>query len=322
MSFRWSVCLISLISSFACAQVAQPFSRSNIPAACSTISAHVLTTDGQPLSGATVEIRAIGEVAPAEMASFARSNGSSRCAAPGWYRVTARYGKSESSQEVNVSPGQVQMVTLRLDANDTAGAAATVSAEQLRVPEKARRALDKAQERLAKKDHEGALRYIAEALKAYPESSEAYRLRGLVSLMDGHPAESINDLDRAVKLDSHNVMARVILGAALNAMSKFKEAVASINAALPMAPQSWQAQYELAKAYAGVGDMSQAISAIDRAIAINPSFAPMRYVRAQVLIHTHQYAAAVRDLRQFLQAAPSGPDTERARQLLASVQGK
>lgn len=324
MSFRWSACFILFLSSFASAQIAQPFSSisADASATCGTISTRVVTPGGQSLSGASVEMHAIGEVAPTGLAIDSLSDADSHCTAPGWYRITAHYGRSQSSEDVNVGPGQVVMITLRLPLDSATGGAATVSAAQLQVPQKVRKALEKAQNRLLKKDDAGAMKFIGEALKAYPDSSEAYRLRGLISLMNGHAGDAVNDLNHAVKLDSNNVMARIILGAAFNTMSNFREALTSLNAVLPMAPQSWQAQYELGKAYAGVGDMSHAMAAIDRALAMNPGFAPMRFMRAQLLVRVHQYAAAVRDLHQFLHEAPSGPDSDRARHLLASVQAK
>jgi tetratricopeptide (TPR) repeat protein len=250
-----------------------------------------------------------------------RSSVDMNCTAPGWYRVTARSGNAETTEDVNVGPGQAQAVTLRLaTVTGAASGGATVSAAQLREPEKVRKQLEKARQRLSKQDLVGAMKYINDALKAYPQSSEAYQLRGLVTLTEGHPNEAVSDLDRAVKLDSNNVTAHIVLGAALNAVSKFKEAAMSLRSVLPKAPQVWQIQYELGKAYAGMGELKDALAAMDRAFSMNPKFAPIRYARGAILFHAHQYADAVRELKQYLQDDPKGDHSESARHLLAKAQ--
>lgn len=322
MLVRRCIWLFFALTSFSFAQLTaqQPGAISTFGPACASISARVYFADGQPAPGATVEFRAIQSGNTRTLDAGPRSNVDVNCATPGWYRITARLGQSESSEELNVGPGQVEMVTLRLPNTQSAGAAPTVSASQLRMPEKARKEIEKAEQRLFKHDTQGALKCIEESLKAYPDNSEAYRLRGLVSLTEGRPADAVNDLDRAVKLDSGNAMARVILGATFNALSKFKDAARAITGALPIAPQMWQAQYELGKAYAGMGNLKQALQTIDRAIALNPKFAPMRYVRGAILLKAHEYADGARDLQQYLHDEPNGPEAASARKLLASVQ--
>src|SRR5690349_12531427 len=55
-----------------------------------------------------------------------------------------------------------------------------VSIPQLRVPEKARKSLQKAVEAISKKQTATALRYIAQALEICPRYAEAIALRGVL----------------------------------------------------------------------------------------------------------------------------------------------
>ncbi len=318
---RFAVTFLAILAvAFAQEALAQYGSSTNVSHTCGSISANIVGSEGQPVMGATMELKGMENGLMQNFDTGSQPTIEVSCVEPGWYRVTARAANVQSTEELNVISGEAQTVTLRLPSTESRSRTATVSAMQLRVPSKARKQIEKAEQRMLKQDFDGALKYIDESLKIYPDNSEAYRLRGLVSLTEGHADKAVDDLDHAVKLDSSNAMAHIILGAAFNALSKFKQAVVSITAALPIAPHAWQAQYELGKAYAGMGELKQAMAALDRAAAINPKFPAIRYVRGAVLLQARQYAAAAHELKQYLQDDPNGPDTANARQLLVSAE--
>lgn len=242
------------------------------------------------------------------------------CVPPGHYRVTATVGLASVAEDVILSQAG-ESVTLRLpmvSPKSEAGQSA-VSVADLKVPEKARRELDKAKEKLRAHDMSGAFSRVEEALKIDSHYSAAYQLRGLLELTQEHVGDAISDLDRAIKLDAGNAMARIILGSAYNSAKRFGDAVRTLEAALPLAANAWQVQYELGKAYAGAGQLRQSLECLNRAMALNPSFSGIRYARAFVLIHAGQYQDAATDLKQYLHDNPNGPEAEQAKQLLATI---
>ena len=67
------------------------------------------------------------------------------------------------------------------------------------------------------------------------------------------------------------------------------------------------------------GNPESALREIDAALALDPSRESLRVDRAMMLARAGRVEEAVRSLEEFLARAPSGPDAERARGLLAEL---
>ncbi len=278
-----------------------------------------MTSSGAPVNGATLEIVNLDPGVSAGAQGFGLAATMS-CVSPGHYRVTAHMGTIEATEEVLVGEaGATVVLRLPSEVNTPVPPGSAVSVADLKVPDKARRALEKAQEKLRKHDLEEASRRVDEALKIDSNYSAAYQLRGLLNLTQQHVADAITDLEHAVKLDSGNAVAHIILGAAYNSSKQYKDAAHSLEAALPLAANAWQLHYELGKAYAGMGRPRESLASLNRALELNPNFPAIRLVRAFVLLHTGQYHDAAADLTQYLHQWPNGPDAVRAKQLLAGI---
>ncbi len=289
-------------------------------AACVPLRARVTSMAGAPVSGASLEILNLDTGTPISPRSFADSMFDVSCLPPGSYRVTAKLGTLEASEDVFLGDDGSDAIILRLPTEGATGPSTSpVSVAQLKVPKKALKLLQAAREKLAAKDISAALQKVGEALKVDPGFSAAYEVRGLLDLQQQHTLEAIADLDRAVKLDAGNAMARVVLGAAYNSSAKFADAVRILEAATPLAVDAWQLHYELGKAYAGVGRFREALASLNRALELNPKYAPIRYARGALLMHIGQYKDGAADLHQYLHDAPNGPEATSAQQLLAGI---
>ena len=288
---------------------------------CVPVHARVTSMAGAPVTGATLEILNLDTGKPMSPRSFAESVFDIPCVPPGSYRMTAKLGTVEATEDIILGEGGNDAVILRLPTEAPAGAtsSASVSVAQLKVPEKALKLLQKAREKLVSKDVAAALQKVNEAIKVDVNFSAAYELRGVLDLAQQHTAEAIADLDHAVKLDSGNAMARVVLGAAFNASKRFADAVHALEAAAPLTSNAWQLHYELGKAYAGVGRYRESLASLNRALKLNPKYSPIRYARGALLMHTGHYQDAAADLNQYLHDAPNGPDAPEAKQLLSAT---
>jgi predicted Zn-dependent protease len=284
------------------------------------LSTRIVGVGGSAVDGAVLEVMNLDSGALVPLQRFAGGSYETPCVAPGHYRVTARLGTLEASEDVMLE-GAADSITLRLptEAAGAAGAGPAISVADLKVPGKARKALEQAREKLAKHNIADAFRHVEDALKIDSNYSAAYQLRGLLKLTQAHVSDAITDLDHAIKLDSGNAMARIVLGAAYNSSQKFADAARTLEAAVPLAANAWQVHYELGKAYAGLGRLHESLTSLNRALELNPTYPEIRYARAYVFVHAGQYQDAAADLKQYLHDSPNGPEAGQVKQLLAAM---
>ena len=325
MHGMWRFAWLLLIGSMAFAQVPErvgadpshPVPESAM-SNCGSVAATVVTSANRMVTDATIELRSMTDdvVAPDTMPV----SGSLEldCVPPGSYRLTARRGGAEVVEQIQVMPGP-QTFVLHLNSSAGGEGGQTVSATTLALPKKAREALQKAREKIAKGDSASALRFIERALKAAPQASVAYELRGLVRLLNGRPQSAMDDLQQAIQLDPSNAQARIMMGAALNNARRYQQALLALDGARPLAPASWQENFETGRAYAGMGRLADAVRAFTRALQLNPTFMPLRLARGTVLFAAHQFSAAATDLSAYLHNAPKGVDVQGARQMLSEA---
>ncbi len=250
------------------------------------ISGNVYGERNSPIGDAKIEIRnlqsgrttAYGYTSPS--GGFELSD-----LPPGYYDVIATSGLSETHEQVRMEGSPVQL-TLRLsrDPNPTAKGSSTVSVQQLRIPNKAQNALEKAQDYFNKGKLDQAREQLAKALSADPTYSDAFALRGIMALHDGNTEAAISDLDHAIQTDHNNAMAYVAMGSAYNQKSQFDDAQRELEMAESLNPALWQTHFELAKAKLGKGDHAAAMQEANRAqTLLGPRpFGPMEALRGQI----------------------------------------
>jgi tetratricopeptide (TPR) repeat protein len=241
----------------------------------------------------------------------------------GSYEVVATKGIAEAREHIS-SGDAVAPITIRLDTNDAAssraGGNATVSVAEYSVPQKARDALHKAEQALAKRNFEDVAKHLGQALSIYPRYAAALTLRGVLSLDKSQPQAAVEDFDAAIHADSSYPVAYTAMGAALNQLHKFDDALRTCERAVTLAPDSWQTYFEMSKAYVGKAEYPQALERLGRAQQLaRTDYAPLHLVRAQILLAMHNYNDAVMELQAFLNLAPSDPNSEAARETLNKV---
>ncbi len=287
------------------------------------ISGAVRTTDGKPVSDAQVEVRNAmnGQVVTSGYTSF---NGTYQFMGlqNGSYEIVVTSGLSQATDRVQLQGVEAMSnLTLPAPGGDTrAGDAHTVSVAQMKVPEKARDALKKAEKAMAKRDLEEASRQTEKALEIYPQYAQAYSMRGLLKMDAGdYPAAAI-ELEHAIELDVGYAMGFIILGSDYNQMQRFDDAVRVLDRGLALNPHSWQAQFEMGRAYLAKNDLAASLRYIDKAAVTGPKdYAPIHLVRANIMLAQKNYPEAMNELESFLQTDPNGVESEKARKVLGQM---
>jgi tetratricopeptide (TPR) repeat protein len=115
---------------------------------------------------------------------------------------------------------------------------------------------------------------------------------------------------------------RGMLQAARGSLSegRYSEAIAAYQAVLKRDPKNVDAMTHLGLIVAIGGHADSALETFDKALAIDPDYAPALLYRGQVLYEAkNDVAGAVRAWERFVKVAPSAEDRERVKKLIAEA---
>jgi thioredoxin-like negative regulator of GroEL len=287
----------------------------------STLSGSVRTIDGRPVPNARIEVRDLGTLQVVASGYTLPGGAFEFSSLPsGRYEVVASAGLQEARERVDL----MGMYNVDLRIGDVAqrdgGGGSTVSVAQLKIPDKARKALHKAEQALQNHQLEEARKQIDKALQVAPKYSAALTMRGILDLSENRLQQAQTACEQAIRSDSNYAMAYVVLGATYNVLDRFEDALRTLNQGLALSPNSWQGHFEMAKALLGKAQYAESLRQINRAAQLVPaSYAPVHLVRAHALLGLKNYPQAIAELEQYLGGAPDGADAASARQTLDQV---
>lgn len=314
---------LSLVVVLSLAEASLAQSPTRRDAGANTVTITVFDSQNRPLKDARVEIRTFGMQSVAtgytnHAGVFEASN-----VPNGEFEAVVQKGLAQASERSEAGSG-FGSLSVRLDTGDAqaaeVGGSATVSIAQYKVPKKAREQYRKAQKAVAERKVEEAHGFLAKALEIHPEYAEALTMRGLLHLEAKNTEGAISDFDKAIKADAAHAMAYIALGAAYNLSHRFDEALASLDRGVALAPQSWQAYFEMGKAHIGKGDYQAAVRVLDKSQNMSDGKYPLIHLlKAHALLAVKQYQDAMAELQAFVDQAPQSPHAADARNTLDQV---
>ena len=130
---------------------------------------------------------------------------------------------------------------------------AITTINELRVPEAARGAVEKAREAILKRKFPEAHKQLDRALKASPNYAPALTLEGIVNAEEQNFALAEQNLNAAIKADPFYGPAYLPLAAFYNDTERYDDALGLLNRAMPLMPYSWLVYLELANTEIGKG---------------------------------------------------------------------
>lgn len=177
----------------------------------------------------------------------------------------------------------------------------TVSVATLRVPEKAWKHFDKAQEaekhdNLAESDRE-----TQKAIEIAPNFAAAHLLRATSMVRQRCFDAAIDNVREARRAEPNLKWAAVVLASAYNGLHRYTDAQFVLRGASGLEAESWQAYYEAARAATGLKDIEAALHASAQALALAPeNFADARLVRTNALTVAHRWSEAEAEMEIYL----------------------
>jgi len=196
----------------------------------------------------------------------------------------------------------------------------TVSVRELKIPGKARNELQKGFERLTKNDPAGSLDHFVKATQAFPGYFEAYYHMGMVEMRLGRNEEAAKAFQAAIDLSGGRyAWAEFGFGYLLCQEGKPSEAEKIIRRGLEVEDAAPDGHVFLANALMQLNRPDEAERSAQEALLRNHNFADAYLVLSNVAASKGDYRTELQDLDAYLKLQPSGPASERVRQVREAV---
>lgn len=314
--FRRGIVLLLVVSLFL-ASVGSLAARSNAV----LVHGSVVNDQGRPIALATVEMRDLHGIKIAS--GISDSSGSfsfSSVMAPGEYILLADFASRVAEQPVTVDQGDHELKIILPEMPEHSPvplkASYSVSAQQLRVPKKARRYLTLAQQELTRLNFEGAEQEADRALQVDSSFAAAFTMRAFLRLASRSPAGAKEDAQHAVSLDPSDADAYLALGNAYNSLGEFTAAEDALRQAIQLRPNLWQGKLELAKAFYGERRFMAALYELEK---LSNDFPDVHLVRANILQRFGRSEEAAAEFGKFLKQEPNDMRSEQVRRIVANT---
>jgi tetratricopeptide (TPR) repeat protein len=195
-----------------------------------------------------------------------------------------------------------------------------VSARELRIPEKARKAFNKGTTLLAAKDPAKSIPEFQRAIKAFPDFYEAYYKLGIADLELQRPRDAEAAFGKSIELsDGRYALPHFGLGLILCTQNQFADAEASIRTGLDIDPADAAGHFTLAWVLYSAARLPEAEKSARQAILYSSDLAMAYLLLAQIHLRENNLSALVQDLDSYIKLDPDGPQSESAKAILVQA---
>lgn len=290
-----------------------------------TVTGSVREAEGnRPLEFVQVDLYTLRAGVVASATTNSNGNFAFSDVPPGtYYLVVEEKGYEPLQEELNLSrqPLGIQLSLRPAGLLDRVPVGDIVSKRELLIPRRAREAMERGMSLLhGKSDYRGSLAQFQRAVREYPEYYEAYAQMGVAYMNLGESAQSEKMLRTSIEMSEHGYAdALFTLAAVYSAEKRFAEAEPLAREAVKIAPNSWPANHELARALHGLDQGLAAEASAQQALRAEPGNQQTLLLLANIYLRTRNYTALIKTLNTYLELAPDGPAAEQARQMRDQV---
>jgi tetratricopeptide (TPR) repeat protein len=299
----------------------QNSSALNVQQSIGNIEGSVRTSENSPVGDANIELESIGATRLPSTYSLPDGSFVLINVPSGRYVISATLGTMQISEQININAGE-NSVILTIPSKEKAGTGtATVSAAQLKVPNQARNALQKAWTAVGHKKTAEAARYLEKALTFWPRYSQALTLRAMLELHDNSKELARTDAEKAVEYDPNDGTAYIALGSAYNALHQYDDAIRTLDRAITLSPTAWEGYYEMSRALLAEGNWAVALRQAERASSMGQRNNPnLHLAKAYAYLQLNNKSEASTELEAFRRLKGDGPVSSNTRHLLDQLE--
>jgi tetratricopeptide (TPR) repeat protein len=140
---------------------------------------------------------------------------------------------------------------------------------------------------LAINDTAGAIKELTQAIKLDPKIPLAHGLYGKSLLEEGLRVKAMQAFQGELAIDPNEFQPNLYVGYMLNQKHKYKEALPYLSHALEVRPGSPRAEYQVALAEIGMGNLKQARNKLEALVKDAPTFVEAHISLATVCYRLH-----------------------------------
>ncbi|MBI2678251.1 MAG: tetratricopeptide repeat protein [Candidatus Koribacter versatilis] len=204
-----------------------------------------------------------------------------------------------------------------------AGAPGTVSAEDLKVPPKARKEWESGAKALERNELPEAQMRFQKAIDIYPQYARAYNSLGVVFMRSGQPERGRESFEKAIALNGSYAEALLNLAKIRMAEKDGAAAETLLQKAVAGDPANAEALTILANLQLMENKCDEAAASASKVHALEHQRFPMaHWIAGRAYEITHKDAEAVAEYTIFLKESPGGTLAERARASLKTLRAQ
>jgi tetratricopeptide (TPR) repeat protein len=196
-----------------------------------------------------------------------------------------------------------------------------VSANDLKVPEKARKEVDKANENMALHDWKKAKEHLDKALAIYPDYVTAYNNLSVLYAKTDDLAKEEEALKKAISLDEHFAPALLNYGKLCFKLKNFPQAESLLQREVAADPDDPESMMLLADSEYMNRHFDAAIATANQAHSSSHEHASfVHYIAARAYQQENQQPQALAEFQMFLKEEPKGPRADHVRADIAKIE--
>ena len=239
-------------------------------------------------------------------------------------RVTRQgYQPGEAHVDFRRGDGTLQTVDIQLMPLEQSGPSAprgTVSADDLKIPENAKKEFERGKRLLnEKKDQQESIGAFERAIELYPDYSDAYFLMGAAQMQLNNATTAEASLRKAIALDAHRTAPYYPLAILLFGQQRFTEEEELLQLARKQDVADWRWPFELARCQA---QQSHWDSALQYGLAAGRSAnvpSKVHLLLADIYANSNMPSEAVAELELFSKLDPQSTYMVRVREVLPTL---
>ena len=229
--------------------------------------------------------------------------------------VAQEFGHKQTAAALNEADRSAQT---NRRTGSVGSAEARISIARLREPREVRRLYEKAMRAWVEHKPAESQRRLDQALKLYPNFPEALTFYGGIDASFQQWESAEKKLQAAIQSDPSYPPAYVVLAGVYNAEARFDDAQEATHQALAAGVDTWEVQYEIARAWIGKKQYETALAVSETALRSKHG-GLLHLAKAHALLGLQRYQQAVAELKTFVHDEPDGDGSEKARDLLKRI---
>ena len=196
-----------------------------------------------------------------------------------------------------------------------------VSVRELSISRKARGEYRKARKRLERRDAEGAIEYLEKAVELAPQFVAALNNLGTIYFQKKEYSRAEHYFREALDQEAEAYQPLINLGGTLLAQGRSREALEINRHTQNARPRDALANAQLGFSYFLLGDYDRALTYLKLTKELDPAhFSGPQVSLAEIHLRRSELTAARRELEEFLEYHPDGPQAEKVRNTIQKIE--